>query len=390
VKQEHINRLLVGIILAQTATHLAHGVQIYFQASWLVCLLALPIAAGLAVFVGWQRAVYVGFGLVVGGLLSAFLSASPYLWVLAGVLLGAVVTWLADPGQRSRRSVIGWAGMLAACVAVVWLVGRLDAAGDFFHAVRWRSYALELFVPLVVLIAALGWGRAKTDEASREFTIFPWAVAAAICLLGGQVFAYQGISRIENGRALFDAGRRYFMQGDLGQAETCLQQALEIAPKDSAVHFALSRTYQAAGKQDQAETHLKQVETLDPKGALSYYMKIATQYQRMRQFKRASACYERALRLRDDKPEVYLGLGAAYFKQSRYDEALVVFEKVLTLDDQNLNAHESLAVLYAVTGEYVLAISQLEQCIALDPSHPSRRAWEMGLKQYQRKLGYLR
>lgn len=133
-------------------------------------------------------------------------------------------------------------------------------------------------------------------------------------------------------------------------AQTQFERAVELQPDFTQAHFNLSRTLLKADRDTEAIAQLQRVIRIDPKhvGALNM---LGTTFGRQQRFEEAQSVLERAVRLDPNHAEARSNLGAAYAGQGRLADAVTQFEAALTLDPDDPEASENLRRVKAAMSE---------------------------------------
>ena len=103
-----------------------------------------------------------------------------------------------------------------------------------------------------------------------------------------------------------------------------------------------------------------QVKTLHHRGAA---------YVEKRDFDRAIADYDAALRLEPNNPHIYNSRGIAYRRKGEYDRAIADYAAAIRLDPRNPHFFRHRGVAYRWKREYDRAIADYSQAIRLNPAY---------------------
>lgn len=90
----------------------------------------------------------------------------------------------------------------------------------------------------------------------------------------------------------------------------------------------------------------------------------------LKNYDRAIACYERALRLSPNNPMVKFHLGGVLVKKGKYDEGISFLNASLAESSLIVDAHKFLAAAYKAKGQFKDAIDQLSIYLQLQPDAP--------------------
>ncbi len=83
---------------------------------------------------------------------------------------------------------------------------------------------------------------------------------------------------------------------------------------------------------------------------------------------RAVECYQRALAVDPDRPEVLNNLGVLSLEQNRFDEARVLFTRAIAQSPAYARAHLNLAGALWGLGRRDEALAEAHQAVAMDPT----------------------
>ena len=183
---------------------------------------------------------------------------------------------------------------------------------------------------------------------------------------------------------------RALEQGDLATADAMLRRVVVINPDSTEARAAqgeiyirlsryqeavnvfnrlvfekklLPRAHQGAGlanllmnQNDRAKESLEKAVALDDQlwrawNGLGYY------YDRRKQWKKAEAAYDKALKARQDKPSLYNNRGFSKLMQGSYDSAIGDFKAALKLNPDLQVARMNIRLAQAWLGRYVEAIA---------------------------------
>ena len=147
------------------------------------------------------------------------------------------------------------------------------------------------------------------------------------------------------------------------------------------IHANLAMAYEDIGQLEQAITqYQKALELLPIKSAL--HRELAGVYWKMRRYTEAEAHYR--IVIADDTTDVQAvyRLGIIFLTKGDYEEAIAQFEKVIELDAAHVRAYEAVGIGYQELGDVPAAIGAFEEVLKLEPDN--KKALEM-LKQLREK-----
>jgi len=182
----------------------------------------------------------------------------------------------------------------------------------------------------------------------------------------------------------YDLALTYDRKGVLDKAEHHLKEAIALKPDYSDAYNYLGVIYFRQGKVNQAiEAYNKALENLlytKPQDA-HYHLGIA--YMSLKEYQKAKAHLEEAVRLVPDFVAAYNILGEVYEGLGQYSKAKYSYEKALEINPEYIAAYLNLGKLLYKSGERQKAIESFDKVIRLDPG--SDRAQEA--LRYLRAMG---
>lgn len=158
-------------------------------------------------------------------------------------------------------------------------------------------------------------------------------------------------------------------------------------PNNQIVLGVLAEAYIRAGNYPQAETTLNQVLNLDPKSA-SARSDLGWVYLKTGRFPQAYDIFTKLVadNPKDDDSEEMLG--NALEGLHREDEAIAAYQKALSLNSKNNDARISLGIAFLRTGQIDSAISMLEDAAHRDPkSADAQRALARAYQKQGNRAG---
>ena len=169
-----------------------------------------------------------------------------------------------------------------------------------------------------------------------------------------QLFAMLGTARMRN--------------GDLSEATTALERAVELAPDMAPFRNQLALSLLSAGKQDRAEAALEEAINVDSNQFQSDYL-IAMLRLRERKYDEAAAAVDALISKSPDNPIGYNLRGAIALGQNRIDSARDSFEESLAKEPTFEPAAKNLARLFEAQGDVPEAQAVFQGVLNEEPSH---------------------
>ncbi|WP_333822018.1 tetratricopeptide repeat protein [Pinisolibacter sp.] len=169
-------------------------------------------------------------------------------------------------------------------------------------------------------------------------------------------------------------GRYYAVTQDYEQASKHLKAVIDRTPKDLDAIQALGDVLRADKKfAESADVYTRAVDQIatPTKGdwQLFYYRGIA--YERTKQWPKAEADFDEALKLQPDEPHVLNYLGYSWIDMGRnLDKGLALVKKAVELKSDDGYIVDSLGWAYYKLGRFDEAVKELERAILLKPDDP--------------------
>ena len=169
-------------------------------------------------------------------------------------------------------------------------------------------------------------------------------------------------------------GELSLMRGQLRQAVSEFEQAVQAGPKSATAHSGLGTGLLAEGHYDQAIRELKEALRLDPRH-LNARLNLARALGAQGDLHSAAAELDGVLRQKPDNAEAQSGLGFVYFLQRRYDQALLHYQEAARLRPEDADVQTYLGTLLAMRGDLPGAIKAFEESLKLNPHNDVVRAY---------------
>jgi len=128
-------------------------------------------------------------------------------------------------------------------------------------------------------------------------------------------------------------------------------------------HYLLARYYQERGNHLEAIIEFEKTLAIEP-GNVKALNAMGVSYDNIKQFERASSCYQAALKLDPESANIYYNnIGQSLFLQRKYTQAIEAFKEAAAYDEDFPNAriHDNLGRAYAMAGQYDLAVVEFEK-----------------------------
>lgn len=162
--------------------------------------------------------------------------------------------------------------------------------------------------------------------------------------------------------------------GFLGIVNTAAEQEMKLnistfaktirpARGNSDSHYYLARYYQDRGNHREAVLEFEKTLAIDP-GHAKAQNAMGVSYDFLKQFERAAACYQAALKLDPDSAIIYNNnIGQSLLLQGKYNLAIEAFKKAAASEKgfKYARIHNNLGRAYAMAGQDNLALAEFKQ-----------------------------
>jgi tetratricopeptide (TPR) repeat protein len=221
-----------------------------------------------------------------------------------------------------------------------------------------------LAATLVILVIAVYVPTARAQAATWSDSVTLWR--HAIVETSNNYKAYQKVAEAE--RDL----------GQLAEARVDYEQALALAPPNSApyaalLHNELGLLSERQRRESDAIQEYTTALALDPT-LVAGHINMADALAGSGRPSEAAEQFKAALRLEPGAAEAYVGLGNILVEQGRAREAIEPFSTAITLRPDLADAHNGLGASLMETGDTTPAITELVEAIRLRPRFPSAEA----------------
>jgi len=208
-------------------------------------------------------------------------------------------------------------------------------------------------------------------DSTREFTGSSLSGGAAKGSREGMV-----VSKNEQLAQDLNEGNRLLRDGQLPEAITRYQHALEVDPNSEDAHFNLGIALAKQGKVQEAIGHYTEALRIMP-DYTEAHNNLGNLLAGLGRFDEAIQHFETALRIMPDHATAHNNLGSALARQGRVPEAVTHFLAAVRLLPDYLEAHFNLSMAYLAQNRDTEAAAELKEVLRLKPDfEPARRALE--------------
>ncbi len=176
-----------------------------------------------------------------------------------------------------------------------------------------------LTVTGISVLTVAGCARPESAAKAQPPAPTPRAEAKTKAAHAGPISA-EGAAELQS---VFSEANEYVLDGQLKEAASVYERAIDSGPKSFKLHYNLGNVYMQSGSVDEAITQ-----------------------------------YRKALAMNPEDADVYVNLGVAYFKEGRLEEAIDSYKRALALDKNDAVAHYNLGVAYEKAGRQSEADSE--------------------------------
>jgi len=161
----------------------------------------------------------------------------------------------------------------------------------------------------------------------------------------------------------------YEEKGAFAAAEALIREGLEIAPKDTDLHFQLGVLFDKQGRTDAAIDTMQQVLEMDPDHADALNYIGYTYADKGEHLDQAEKMIRQALAQKPENGYIIDSLGWLYYKKEMYEKAASYIEKAARLVPDDPIVLEHLGDVYGKLGKFEKAIESYQQALDLKPEN---------------------
>lgn len=159
----------------------------------------------------------------------------------------------------------------------------------------------------------------------------------------------------------------YLGLGELDQAWSALERALDIEPRNAEAHSVRGRVQAARGEMDAAERDIRKAIELDP-GYWRHYNDLGVMYFNDGRYKLAAEQFSRAIELEPASPRPYSNLGGTMVHLGEYLKGADAIRQSIDLRPTD-RAYSNAGVNYFYAGNYSEAEAMFEEAVAMNSSN---------------------
>jgi tetratricopeptide (TPR) repeat protein len=295
-------------------------------------------------------------------------------WEVIGavILLVFVSTVLFILRQRHPCFLVGW----------LWYLGMLVPMIGFIQAGIIARADRYTYLPQIGLYLLLTWAAADLCDGWRHRRVVLGSCAtiilvALIFCARGQTSHWRNSESLwthtlactsDNAQAHYNLGVTLFQKGNVDEAFTHYQIALQINPDYVEAHINFGNALLQKGKVDEAITQYQKALQINPDYAEAHF-NLGNALLKKGSMDEAITQYQKALQIKPDYAKAHLNLGNALLKKGSVDEAIAHFQKALQINPDYVNAHLDLGNALLKKGSVDEAITQYQKALQINPDY---------------------
>jgi tetratricopeptide (TPR) repeat protein len=304
-------------------------------------------------------------------------SGLPWLEVASAGALLAGICMLAWAHRRTRPwLLVGWLWYLIMLAPNIGII----QVGDQAQADR------HTYLPQIGLYLSLTWLAAELCPSWRHRRLalggLAMAILAVFMFCAHAQAAYWRNSETlwthtlactsDNAIAQSNLGNVFLKQGDVDEAISHFQTALQINPKYALAEGNLGDALLRKGRIDEAISDFQTALRLNPNFP-DAYNSLGYALLGKGRIDEAILDFQTALRLKPNFPDAWNSLGSALFEKGAVNEAISAFQQALRLKPDYADAYENLGMALTLQGNIDGANADYQKALQLDPG--SATAW---------------
>jgi tetratricopeptide (TPR) repeat protein len=293
----------------------------------IVLALVLLVAVSAAALAGWRKRPY----LLVG-----------WLWYL-GMLVPMI--GIMRVGQFVRADRFTYLSQIGLYLLLTWAAADLCAG--------WRHRRVVLGgCATIILVALIFCARVQTSYWRNSESLWTHTLACTS----------------DNAIAHNNVGNTLLQKGNVDEAITHYQMALQIRPHYAEAHYNLGNTLLQKGNVDEAITHYQKALQIYPAYAEAH-INLGNTLLQKGNVDEAITHYQMALQIKPDSADAHINLGNALLKKGSVDEAITHFQKALQIRPDYTEAHNNLGYALIQKGSVDEAITHYQMALQINPDN---------------------
>jgi tetratricopeptide (TPR) repeat protein len=167
---------------------------------------------------------------------------------------------------------------------------------------------------------------------------------------------------------LYFDGLKALQAGEVATAIAKFQDALQADPKHLKALVNLTRAYLKVEQLDNAESTIDEAVQVDSNNASVHRVKGLVMHA-LGNDDQAIDAYERSIEIDENNPYAYNNLGLIYLLRGDHVEAAAMFEKAIALNDGVVFFYNNLGMAYEGTREFEKAKLAFQAALVIDPDY---------------------
>jgi tetratricopeptide (TPR) repeat protein len=286
--------------------------------------------------------------------------------LLAGISAGAFAL-----RERHPYLLVGWLWYLGMLMPMIGLVH----AGCAARADRF-TYLAQIGVYMMMALAA------RDATISRRYGRRILGVGALSVIMILMVCAWKQTGYWKDSEILWthtlacttanavahnNLGATLHEKGEMDEAISHFQKALQINPDHAQAHNNLGNALREKGNVDEAITHYQKALKIIPDDA-SVHFNFGNALREKGNVDEAITQYQKALQIKPDYMEAQVKLGNVLLQKGKADEAVAHFQRALEINPNNAGIHLNLGLCFSRLGRMDQAISQYQKALQIEPA----------------------
>jgi tetratricopeptide (TPR) repeat protein len=290
--------------------------------------------------------------------------------ILALVLLVAISAVAFAAWRKRPYLLVGWLWYLGILVPMIGIM----QVGGFAHADRFT------YLPMIGLSVALTWAAADFCAGWRHrramlggcaiiilvVLIFCARTQASYWRNSESLWTHTLACTSDNAMAHNNLGNALLQNGNVDEAITQFQRALQINPDNAKARYNLGLALFQKGKVDEAIVHYQQALQIKPDYAEARN-NLGNALLQKGNADEAIVQFQKALQIKPDYAEARNNLGNALLQKGSVDEAITQFQKALQINPGDADAHNNLGTALFQKGNVDEAIVHYQQALQIKP-----------------------
>ncbi|MBI2329950.1 tetratricopeptide repeat protein [Candidatus Daviesbacteria bacterium] len=216
---------------------------------------------------------------------------------------------------------------------------------------NWITAERYLYLPILGLLAIVGWGFDKLSNL-KNFRQISYILLATILILL--------------------SGRTIIRNVDWKNEDNLWIATGKTSPSSPNTHNNLGDVYGRRGDKIAALREFQKATELKPNYGDAYH-NLANTYLELDQPDKALENYQNALKFNPNLWQSYQNIGAIYYHQKQYDQAIEYFQKAIQVNSKNLNLRLNLGIIFLEADQKEKAKEIFNLILSIDSNNQTAR-----------------